>query len=424
MERSLGRTADQVRADLVDKGRAVTRNAALAAGRAAEDKDFLFLVELVNSSIIDDAEIVSGSIEDPHGRVLVNGDPTKAGTIDTTRKPPEKGGLTSRLLEREGTPMLEVTAPIQVGDEVWGTLSFGLSHARIEQLLDTLGNKQAARMRATTTATGLGVAAVLLAAALAAWLASRRIVGPLRRITTELERIRAGDLSVRVHIDSCREYRTFSMGINELTATTQDREEQIGRYIKRMQRYAERKDLIAKLEADQVRPKPETIDAAVLVDEVRDSLAWPAREKHLQLEAPPLTTGLTVQADRAMLGQVLYELMSNAIQCTAERGTVGVELEPVERDHERFLRFRIRDTGVGLTKDQTSRMFASGSLRDRPDGVGLGLAIANKMAGLHHGAIWAESSGLGKGAVVTIELPVEATRIPRPDLDESHDVAR
>ena len=398
MTASLDQMAEHVRADLADKGQAVTRNAALAAGQAAQGKDFLFLVDLVNSSVIHDSDIVSGSIEDPHGRVLVDSDPKKAGTINTARQ---------QLVDRSGKPLLETSAPIQVGGEVWGTLSFGLSQTRIENMLATLKTTQDARMKETTIATLLGVVAVMLAAGLVAWLASRRIVGPLRRITSGLERIRAGDLSIRFHIHSCREYGTFSMGINELTATTVDREDQIVSHIKRLQRYAKRKSLAAALATEQLAPKRKLVDAAVLIDDTRDSLAWPAREKHLRLTLPPLKAGITLEADPAMLGQILYELLSNAIQFAGDGGAVTIELEPIDRDHRRFVRFRVRDTGAGLTKAQLRSIFEPFD-RGGFEAKGLGLSIASKMAALHQGALRAESEGAGKGATFTLELPVSA----------------
>ena len=46
------------------------------------------------------------------------------------------------------------------------------------------------------------------------------------------------------------------------------------------------------------------------------------------------------------------------------------------------------------------------------------------MTALHGGAIWAESEGVDKGASFTIELPVEASRLPMERVDASHDLAR
>ena len=84
-----------------------------------------------------------------------------------------------------------------------------------------------------------------------------------------------------------------------------------------------------------------------------------------------------------------------------------IELEPINRDHRHFLRFRVRDTGVGLTKTQLTAIFALSDTAGS-EAKGLGLAIASKMVALHDGALWAESEGVGKGASLTLELPVEA----------------
>ncbi|MBI5508774.1 MAG: HAMP domain-containing protein [Deltaproteobacteria bacterium] len=239
LNRSLAKMSEQIRADLADKGVAVTRNAALAVSQAAEVKEFFFLVQLVQSTLTADSEIVTGFIEDPQGRVLVHSDPQKAGVTNTVpehsramqQRKPE-----SRTLTQDGAPVLEVTAPIEVGGSAWGTLSFGLSHERLEKTLAEVKTTQAALVEKALSATAVGFAVLVLVAALAAWLASRFIVGPLGRLRRDLDKICAGDRKLRVQIHSCREFTTLSMSINELTASAAERDQQIAQRIEQAKR--------------------------------------------------------------------------------------------------------------------------------------------------------------------------------------------
>ena len=76
--------SQQVRLDLADKGFSITRNAALAVSQAASVREYLFLMQVVRSTITADTEIVTGFIKDPKGRVLVHSDPKKTGAVEET----------------------------------------------------------------------------------------------------------------------------------------------------------------------------------------------------------------------------------------------------------------------------------------------------------------------------------------------------
>jgi signal transduction histidine kinase len=393
---------EQVRTDLADKGIAVTRNAALAAGQAAQGKDFLFLVQLVRSTLSDDVEIVSGFIEDTRGQVLVHDDPNQTGTVNTVPEHTiaiKEQRAETRVVDRKGTPMLEVTAPIQVEGVPWGTLSFGLSHARMEKMLADVRATQTARIKEAFMATGAGALILMVLAALAAWIAARRIAGPLKRLTSDLDKVGAGDLGVRVRVRSCREFSTFAMAINELVATTAERDERLKELIRQTKKRGEREALHASLLQNAHTPTYANVDAAALLEEVRDSLAPRARSKHVRFEMPPAGTPISVKADRWMLGQILYELIDNAIKFSNEEGTVKVEVERTEADGRKVLRVQVRDTGAGLTKSQLQALLAASAA-----GKGLGLQLARKMAELQNGRVWAESAGDGKGCTFIVEL--------------------
>ncbi|RAS65332.1 hypothetical protein DET48_10744 [Vibrio diazotrophicus] len=114
--------------------------------------------------------------------------------------------------------------------------------------------------------------------------------------------------------------------------------------------------------------------------------------------------------DSLRLGQVLINLMSNAIKFT-ERGEVLLIIELVEQDHQDVtLRFSVRDTGIGLTSEQQNKLFkpfsqADSSTTRKYGGTGLGLAICKQLVELMGGTIGLDSLyGYGSTFHFTLKL--------------------
>jgi len=117
----------------------------------------------------------------------------------------------------------------------------------------------------------------------------------------------------------------------------------------------------------------------------------------VQARVPEVLAG-----DQIRLGQVLTNLVGNAIKFT-DRGqiTVSVELESLSTD-EATLRFCVRDTGIGIKPEHREGIFEAFSQVDSSStrcygGVGLGLAIARRLVAVLGGRIWVESE-LEKGS--------------------------
>jgi CheY-like chemotaxis protein len=148
------------------------------------------------------------------------------------------------------------------------------------------------------------------------------------------------------------------------------------------------------------------------LDQVFDSLAsftaTKAQEKNLELlfDMPHDQTCHLV-GDPLRLGQVLLNLVSNAIKFTDE-GEIQVRAHPLSvTDDMTELEFRIRDTGIGMTEEQCGRMFQSFSQADssttrKYGGTGLGLAISKHLVEIMGGAIRLESQpGVGTTFIFT-----------------------
>ncbi|MDX8399426.1 MAG: response regulator [Gallionellaceae bacterium] len=153
-----------------------------------------------------------------------------------------------------------------------------------------------------------------------------------------------------------------------------------------------------KLELDNIQFELEDV-----IGNLATITAERAEEKHIELL---IDTALDVPShligDPLRLGQVLINLVGNAIKFT-EQGEVQVQVEVLEdRSDEAELRFSVRDTGIGMTQEQLGKMFqafsqADSSITRRFGGTGLGLAISKQLVEMMGGEIWVESE-LGKGS--------------------------
>lgn len=125
---------------------------------------------------------------------------------------------------------------------------------------------------------------------------------------------------------------------------------------------------------------------------------------------------LQMQGDPGRLRQILTNLTNNAIKFT-EKGSVTVRANMVhETDIHVYVRFSVRDTGIGIPKSRFGRLFKSFSQVDASTtrqygGTGLGLAICKELCELMDGDIGFESEP-GRGSIFSFRIPLEKTRTP------------
>jgi two-component system phosphate regulon sensor histidine kinase PhoR len=128
--------------------------------------------------------------------------------------------------------------------------------------------------------------------------------------------------------------------------------------------------------------------------------------KQLQLEAvPPPSEGLAVLADDEALGQILDNLVDNAVKYTPPGGRVRVRWFPSGEQ----VALEVEDTGPGIAARDLPRIFERFFRVDRArsrqlGGTGLGLAIVKHLAQAMHGSVRAAST-LGEGTTFTVCLP-------------------
>jgi len=181
----------------------------------------------------------------------------------------------------------------------------------------------------------------------------------------------------------------------------------------------------SKIEADRLELEVAPVRVREVVERAL-TLARPrALAKNLQLRAvihPAVPSH--VKTDATRLGQILLNLIGNAVKFTAE-GEVSVEVRPLElRVSEEDatnpgvesmdLHFSVRDTGIGIPPDRLSRLFKPFSQVDssttrRYGGTGLGLAISKRLCELMGGGIHVESTP-GFGSAIHFTVRVETVR--------------
>ena len=164
---------------------------------------------------------------------------------------------------------------------------------------------------------------------------------------------------------------------------------------------------ISKIEAGRMELNEEPIALEPLVREVVQT-CQPAAEKNATAILLNVTGRLDgIVADATKLRQVLLNLLSNACKFTHE-GTITLSVERKDG----WLRFGVRDTGIGIAPETLKNLFkdfaqADRSTTGRYGGTGLGLALSQKLCKLMGGHISAESAP-GKGSCFTIHLPDRA----------------
>ncbi|XHS77042.1 PAS domain S-box protein [Burkholderiaceae bacterium UC74_6] len=159
----------------------------------------------------------------------------------------------------------------------------------------------------------------------------------------------------------------------------------------------------SKIEAGKMSMEVTDFHLEDVLDNLISLLGLKAEDKGLELllsVEPDVPT--TLRGDPLRLGQVLVNLGNNAVKFT-DKGEIVIGVDKVADGAEGVnLHFWVLDTGIGMTEEQSSRMFESFSQADasttrKYGGTGLGLAISKNLVDMMGGRIWVES-GPGKGS--------------------------
>jgi len=163
---------------------------------------------------------------------------------------------------------------------------------------------------------------------------------------------------------------------------------------------------LSRLDAGRVPLVREPTDVAEMLEDVIDRFSVQSRSRNIQFHLR-VDPGLRkVSIDRDQIDQVLDNLVSNALNYTADGG--WIRLEAAVR--EGALAVSVEDNGIGIPKEDLPRVFERFYRVDKArsrsmGGTGLGLSIAREIIRAHGGAIGIESE-VGKGTKVTFTIPL------------------
>jgi signal transduction histidine kinase len=165
---------------------------------------------------------------------------------------------------------------------------------------------------------------------------------------------------------------------------------------------------MSKLEAGQETLIAEQVDLATLVEQVLETMRPAAVKNRTALMAETSPDAPKVFCtDSVKLRQCMLNLLSNAVKFTRD-GTVQVVVQSTSQDGKPALRLMVKDTGIGMTPDQVSRLFkpfaqADESITRTYGGTGLGLMLTRKIANLLGGDVSVVSQA-GVGSVFTLTV--------------------
>ena len=302
---------------------------------------------------------------------------------------------------------------------------------------------------ALITALVVGITASVAAAVLVAWFVTRRLMRPLDAVRAATRQIAAGEYQVSVPVPAEPELAALATDVNTLGSALADTEARRTRLLgdvahelrtpltaldgyveglidgvfaptpdtfgslsdelRRLHRLAEDLSSLSRAQERGLDLHPVDADLADLARRAAARLAPQFRDAQVSLVVDA-DQALAVSADPDRIGQVLTNLLGNALLATPAGGTVTVAARPSGR----FGQVWVSDTGVGLAEQDLGRIFerfyrAPGQPR-RSAGSGIGLTIARDIARGHGGDVTASSAGPGRGARFTVSLPLRASR--------------
>ena len=161
---------------------------------------------------------------------------------------------------------------------------------------------------------------------------------------------------------------------------------------------------VSKIEADKVELLIEEFDLSTIVQEVKDSFIVAVDNKGLKMPLK-MPGKLVIKSDERRVKQIIVNLAGNAVKFTDEG---EIEIKVSKNDY--MVEISVRDTGIGMRKEDMDKLFNAFSritLENRTiDGTGLGLYLSKKIADLLGGKIFAESE-FGKGSEFVLTIPLK-----------------
>jgi PAS domain S-box-containing protein len=148
----------------------------------------------------------------------------------------------------------------------------------------------------------------------------------------------------------------------------------------------------------------------VIINDIKNSTLPMAKKKQIALHFCVDENIKTIEADKSKIKTVLYNLINNAIKFTPEGGNIDVS---VVKDDE-MLRVSVKDDGIGIEKENISKLFQpfsqiDSSLNRKFEGAGLGLSIVKEFVRMHGGNVHVETE-INKGSNFSFTIPMDTDK--------------
>jgi signal transduction histidine kinase len=186
-------------------------------------------------------------------------------------------------------------------------------------------------------------------------------------------------------------------------------------YLGLIQEEVERAATIVRRLLDFARMREPTFEPVGLERVVANAVTFVERSAHLanqRIMVAPFPRGAVVHADGQMLQQVFLNLLTNALDAIEGTGEVRIEARlrhagEAKSSGPTWIDVMVSDSGSGIAPEHLGKVFDPFfTTKEVGKGTGLGLAICQSIVEQHGGSIEVESEGAGKGATVTVSLPL------------------
>lgn len=171
---------------------------------------------------------------------------------------------------------------------------------------------------------------------------------------------------------------------------------------------------VSRLSRGKLTLRPTTVRLADVLETAVETARPIIDDRRHTLHLHGLDSAIMLDADKARLTQVFANLLNNAAKYTDPGGRIDV----IVQRHHGSARVTVRDTGMGIEPELRPRVFElftqAGHAREMGEGgLGIGLALAQRLVEMHDGTIEAHSGGRGHGSEFVVTLPmVSTTRVP------------
>lgn len=167
---------------------------------------------------------------------------------------------------------------------------------------------------------------------------------------------------------------------------------------------------LSRMEAGKITYAFAMNNISLIIKEVIQELTPQAEEKKLKVILEPKEDLEQFIFDRDKMREAVINFIHNAVKYTPAGGDILIRQEIVSRDMKKFVRFSIKDNGMGIAPEDIHRLFtkfvrSTEAKTIDANGMGLGLFFVKKVIEDHGGKCWAESEGLGKGSTFVAEIP-------------------